>query len=85
MSFSNRYFPSKAVRIWLEEDEPGRLAVVANYFYHSARWEGIRALDIIPLKADGMPKIKPNLASAFMAAFSSMDPMWVVEARKPID
>lgn len=85
MSFSNRYFATKAVRIWLEADEPGRLAIVANYFFHTARWEKIRALDIIPLKSDGMPKLKAgsNIISAFLASFASYDPMWVVEARKP--
>jgi hypothetical protein len=75
---------SKAVRVWLESDEPGRLAVVANYFHHSvpSGWEGIQALDITPLKGEGMAKLKSNPASAFMASFASMDPMYVVEARK---
>lgn len=75
---------SKAVRVWLESDEPGRLAVVANYFHHSvpSGWENIQALDITPLKGDGMAKLKSNPASAFMASFASMDPMYVVEARK---
>jgi SAM-dependent methyltransferase len=81
MSFSNRCFPSKAVRCWLESDEMGRLAIVANYFRHSAAWDEIQALDIIPLKSDGMASIKQNAASAFMASFASMDPMWVVQAR----
>lgn len=85
MSFSNRYFATKAVRAWLEADELGRLAIVANYYQHSAPWEAIRALDLIPLKAEGMLKMKRTAASALLASFASMDPMWAVEARKPLD
>ncbi|KAJ1639186.1 hypothetical protein T492DRAFT_938066 [Pavlovales sp. CCMP2436] len=80
MSFSNRCFPTKAVGCWLDADETGRLAIVANYFHHSASWEGIRALDIIPLKGEGMSRMKSNPAQSFMASWASMDPMYIVEA-----
>lgn len=96
MSFSNRCFPSKAVKAWLEADETGRLAIVANYFHFCGQpWSELRALDLNPLKKEGLEQRARTVASSanansnpfasFMAGvgatMGSMDPMFVVEAR----
>ena len=46
MSFSNRCFPSKAVAMWLQADDIGRLTIVASYFHYGATWKSIDALDM---------------------------------------
>ena len=95
MSFSNRCFPSKAVQMWLNTDDIGRMTIVASYFHYSADWNGIEALDIIPPKletpkAPGMKEILSNPAKGFawMTAASAVskqnngDPMYVVKGTK---
>jgi SAM-dependent methyltransferase len=37
-TFSNRCFPTKAIRGWLNADDAGRCAIVARYFELSGRW-----------------------------------------------
>ena len=37
-TFSNRCFPSKAIRGWLSTDDRGHCAIVAEYFRRGARW-----------------------------------------------
>jgi len=37
-TFSNRCFPTKAIRGWLNADDAGRCAIVARYFDLSDRW-----------------------------------------------
>eukprot|EP00746_Dinoflagellata_sp_MGD_P056896 gnl/MRDRNA2_/MRDRNA2_245526_c0_seq1.p1 gnl/MRDRNA2_/MRDRNA2_245526_c0~~gnl/MRDRNA2_/MRDRNA2_245526_c0_seq1.p1 ORF type:complete len:280 (-),score=27.56 gnl/MRDRNA2_/MRDRNA2_245526_c0_seq1:2-808(-) len=60
MSFSNRCFPSKAIKMWVEnmEDGPGHCQIVGNYFYFNplGGWEKIVSVDIShdPLKNDPM-------------------------------
>jgi hypothetical protein len=34
-TFSNRVFPTKAIRGWLQTDDDGRCAIVAEYFSRS--------------------------------------------------
>ena len=48
MSFSNRMFYSKAVRMWLEADDIGRLGIVGSYYHYSKGWTGIEAYDLMP-------------------------------------
>ena len=89
ISFSNRYFKKKAVSSWLQTDERGRMDIVASYFYHSADWESIEALDI---------KLKPSpstigdfvqnqsifrwFAMAIFRGTWATDPIYVVKATK---
>lgn len=96
MSFSNRCFPTKAVAMWLQADEIGRLTIVASYFhYASDGWRSIDALDIKlpPQKAPSRPSMgdifkEPTKAFAWasnVAAVTRMnsgDPMYVVKAVK---
>jgi len=39
MTFSNRCFPTKAIRGWLSTDDEGRVGIVAAYFHHAGGWE----------------------------------------------
>mmetsp|Transcript_8603 Transcript_8603/g.11373 ORF Transcript_8603/g.11373 Transcript_8603/m.11373 type:complete len:302 (+) Transcript_8603:200-1105(+) len=95
MSFSNRCFPTKAVQMWLNADDIGRMTIVGSYFHYSASWSSIEALDIIPPKMDTpkAPSIKDIFANpakgfAWMTTASSVqkqnsgDPMYVVKATK---
>jgi len=38
-TFSNRVFPSKAIRGWLANDDEGRVAIVGEYFARSGAFE----------------------------------------------
>jgi len=95
MSFSNRCFPTKAVAMWLQADDIGRLTIVASYFHYAATWKTIEALD---LKGDPLPTPKRPKASdilsnpavgwawmnsaAAVAKQNQGDPMFVVKAIK---
>ena len=95
MSFSNRCFPSKAVNMWLQTDDIGRMSIVGSYFHYAAKWKTIEALDIIPPplenpKAPSVGEMFKNPAKgwAWMSAAASVaksnsgDPMYVVRAVK---
>ena len=95
MSFSNRCFPSKAVAMWLQADDIGRMTIVASYFHYTAKWDSIEALDIIPEKVNTpeRPKLEDmlkdpargwawmNTAAAVNKA-NTGDPMFVVKGVK---
>lgn len=49
ISFSNRCFPSKAVMIWHQLDDAGRLDLVGQYLGAAGNWEGIEKLDRSPV------------------------------------
>jgi ubiquinone/menaquinone biosynthesis C-methylase UbiE len=95
MSFSNRCFPSKAVAMWLQADDIGRMTIVASYFHYSAPWKSIEALDIkLPsMQVPGRPSFgemfsDPGKGFAWMSTATSVartnagDPMFVVKAVK---
>ena len=46
ISFSNRYFPSKAIDVWLSHNSIGRLSIVGSYFHHSEEWKVIEPFDM---------------------------------------
>lgn len=81
MSFSNRCFPSKAVAMWLQADDIGRVAIVASYFHYAASWGSIEAFDIkvrdttpeaIPTRPSPMEIMKkPSLAFEWAAAVAA--------------
>lgn len=48
VSFSNRCFPTKATRLWLETDDPQHVALVRLYFEESGRWESVESFDLSP-------------------------------------
>ena len=65
VSFSNRMFATKAVNVWLQADDIGRLSIVGSYFYHSAPWSLMEAWDLKPepQKAPERPSVKVCRAS----------------------
>ena len=94
MSFSNRCFPSKAVAMWLQADDIGRLTIVASYYHYSAEWNSIEALD---LKETQDTPARPSAGEVFrnpasltawmntaaaVAKNNQGDPMFVVKGVK---
>ncbi len=43
--FSNRLFPTKAVRVWYEQDDEGRAALVMTYFELAGGYSDVRFID----------------------------------------
>ena len=95
ISFSNRCFATKAVAIWLQEDDIGRLSIVGSYFHYSDRpWQRIEALDLKEkLVAPERPPLsqmfsQPAVGFAWMSSASAVaktnqgDPMFVVKGVK---
>ena len=52
ITFSNRCFPTKAVRAWLLRDEVGHAALVARHLKAARTWTGIQHLDRSPQAGD---------------------------------
>ena len=52
ITFSNRCFPTKAVRTWLLRDDLGHAAQVARYLRAAGNWTGIEHLDRSPQAGD---------------------------------
>ena len=52
ITFSNRCFPTKAVRAWLQRDDFGHAALVAGYLKAARNWTGIEHLDRSPPTGD---------------------------------
>ena len=92
VSFSNRYFRSKATRAWLLANDEGRRHIVASYFFHVADWSSIQGLDI------QLPKLTPRIVwedfvlrpdairrwigGAILRDTFAPDPLFVVKAVK---
>eukprot|EP00591_Stephanopyxis_turris_P007861 CAMPEP_0195524494 /NCGR_PEP_ID=MMETSP0794_2-20130614/24366_1 /TAXON_ID=515487 /ORGANISM="Stephanopyxis turris, Strain CCMP 815" /LENGTH=244 /DNA_ID=CAMNT_0040654729 /DNA_START=181 /DNA_END=912 /DNA_ORIENTATION=+ len=63
ISFSNRCFPTKAVAMWLQADDIGRLTIVASYFHYAAIWKTIEAIDCRPqIETPARPSFKDVLS-----------------------
>jgi SAM-dependent methyltransferase len=45
ITFSNRCFPTKAVAIWLQLDDAGHVALVAQLLAQAGNWEAVTKLD----------------------------------------
>ncbi|MDE0026679.1 MAG: methyltransferase domain-containing protein [Spirochaetaceae bacterium] len=52
ITFSNRCFPTKAVRAWLLRDDLGHAALVARYLEAARTWTAIQHLDRSPPTGD---------------------------------
>ena len=48
IAFSNRCFPSKAVNIWHQLDDRGRMRLVERYLREAGNWSNVRGLDRSP-------------------------------------
>ena len=55
VSFSNRCFPTKATRLWLETSDQQHLALVRLYFEQSGGWEQMEAFDLSPTQGRSDP------------------------------
>jgi SAM-dependent methyltransferase len=55
VSFSNRCFWTKAVRVWRELSDRGHAELVAAYFRQSAVWDDLHAVDTNAQAAGGDP------------------------------
>lgn len=94
MSFSNRCFPTKAIAMWLQADDIGRLTIVASYYHYAAKWENIEAFNMketqaVPERPSAGDLFKtPSLGLAWMTAASAVtknnqgDPLFVVKGIK---
>jgi SAM-dependent methyltransferase len=49
MTFSNRWFPPKAIKLWGELHEFERMRLVLEYFRHEARFENLHTYSLRPL------------------------------------
>jgi SAM-dependent methyltransferase len=54
-TFSNRCFPTKAVRGWLYADDDQRCEIVEQYFRHAGRWDEPRSQRRTPVSHPGDP------------------------------
>ena len=77
MSFSNRCFPSKAVKMWLNQDDEGRQKIVASYFHYApfAGWENVMAID---LQASHARKLLAE-ASSPLSPLSPLSCTWCLQ------
>jgi hypothetical protein len=48
VTFSNRCFPDKAVAVWLQLDDQGRVRLVEEYLREAGNFENVRGLDRSP-------------------------------------
>lgn len=84
---SNRCFPTKAVRIWLELDTEARLQLVGDYL-HFAGWRDIEIVDLCARDGEGRRLTDENgsvmQGEGMLGFFRSqhMDPLWVVRGTK---
>lgn len=95
ISFSNRCFVSKAVAMWLQADDIGRLSIVGSYFHYATEWSSIDAFDIkaAPIESPSRPSVAEILkdyTKAFtwaktasdVAKMNQGDPIFVVKGTK---
>jgi SAM-dependent methyltransferase len=55
LTYSNRCFPTKAVRIWTALDDRGHAQLIDAYFKHSAEWSPVTAYECNPNRGIGDP------------------------------
>ena len=48
ISFSNRCFPAKAIAVWHQLDDPGRMLLVERYLLEAGNWKDVHSLDCSP-------------------------------------
>jgi SAM-dependent methyltransferase len=55
LTYSNRCFPTKAVRIWTALDDRGHAQLIGAYFKHSGEWSPVTAYECNPNRGFGDP------------------------------
>src|ERR687893_1011789 len=48
ISFSNRCFPTKAITVWHQLDDRGRMRLVERYLHEAGNWSEVHSLDRSP-------------------------------------
>jgi SAM-dependent methyltransferase len=74
ITFSNRWFPTKAVKIWKEIHEFERMGLVLEYFIRSGRFKDLHTYSIRGLPRPHNDKYYPDLRYS--------DPVYAVWGRK---
>lgn len=88
LTVSNRCFPTKATRRWLQVDEGERVRMVGD-FLHFAGWEGVEVVVLSDGRVGGGESggqgegVQGNSLQGLMGfmGMSTRDPLWVVRAR----
>jgi hypothetical protein len=75
---SNRCFPTKVIRRWLETSEPERLEMVADYLHFA----GFVDIQIVEL-SDGWAILPPPDSDSVPGNKVRVDPLWVVRGTAP--
>lgn len=73
LAISNRCFPTKAIRRWLEIDEDERLMMVGDYL----SFAGYKEIEILTL-SDGTVHGQTGLSRMF----GRRDPLWIVRGKR---
>ena len=77
MTFSNRWFPHKAIRIWKELHEFERMGLVIEYFLRSRKFNNIGTYSMRGLLRPEDDQYFPQLMTA--------DPVYAVWGKKVVD
>jgi SAM-dependent methyltransferase len=72
VSFSNRMFPTKAIRLWRESNEPMRVALVKEYFKQSGAFAEPEVFEEVDKRA----------GSFFSMFYGGNDPVYIVSGKK---
>ena len=83
VTFSNRCFPTKAVRIWTALGDNGHIQLVGAYFRESAPWTEVQALDCISPHPGLLPPEVALGGPSGEEGPDAGDPLFAVHARKP--
>lgn len=82
VAFSNRCFPTKAVRIWTALDDDGHARLISAYAAESGMFQSAEAFDFSPRRTSyGVPndeRLRDQIASGRLHT----DPLYVVVARR---
>jgi len=76
VSFSNRMFPTKAVQIWRDANEPARLALVEQYFNETGLFEPPEFFEEIDSKSQGQG------GNFWSMLFTPKDPVYILNGKK---
>ncbi len=80
IAYSNRYFPTKAVRIWLESDDAGHARLISAYAEAAGSFEPAESYDFSPrITMHGIPE-KYRIEVAGGQIYT--DPLFIVVAKK---
>ena len=76
MTWSNRMFPTKAIRAWREASEPERLLICGFYFHFAGGFDAPKGEDITAWEFGDMVQTTPRPAH--------LDPLYAVSAHKAL-